>query len=169
MPTLVGEFVTLRPYADADFDPLWEMLHDAEGADLTATSETFSEEKVRGWVRAIQGQGERLDLAIVESGTGEYAGEAVVNEFAADALSANFRISLRGPAWFGRGLGGEAADLLCAHALGTLGLTRLTLDVLARNPRAIRAYEKAGFVETGRFDEGGEAWVAMERLSPSGT
>lgn len=167
-PILEGRLVLLRPYdATADFEPLWQMLHDPEGKDLTATTADFTEEQIRQWLDTITGPGERLDLVIVERSTGEYAGEAVINEWDAATGSANFRIGLRGPTYFGRGLGSEATVLLADYALSTLGLSRLTLTVLTRNPRAIRTYEKAGFVETSRCDEDGETWVEMARWAQS--
>ena len=98
-------------------------------------------------------QDDRLDLAIVDRATGEYAGEVVLNEHDAAADSANFRIGLRGPAYYGRGLGSEATRLVVDHGLRTMGLRRITLGVLARNPRARRAYEKAGFRVTRTYAE----------------
>ena len=160
-PTIVGRLVTLRPMVAGDFDALWEMLHDPEGNDLTATTASFTEDQIRAWVASRQDQDGRLDLAIVENATGEFAGEVVLNEFDADRESANFRISLRGPAWFGRGLGGEATELIVDHGLGAVGLREITLGVLARNPRARRAYERAGFAVTREYDEDDERWIEM--------
>ncbi len=50
-----------------------------------------------------------------------------------------------------RGYGTEAVQLATAFAFDELNLHRVTLDVLAANPRAIRAYQKAGFVIEGRL------------------
>lgn len=119
-------------------------------------------EQIRDWCAGRKAQDERLDLAIVENATGEFAGEAVLNEYLADVETANFRIALRGPAWYGRGLGTEATRLIVDHGLNTVGLHRITLEVLARNQRAVRAYEKAGFRRTGEILEHGQAWTQME-------
>lgn len=45
----------------------------------------------------------------------------------------------------GRGLGPDAARALVSHVCGTLGWRRVTVDPAATNPRAVRAWEKAGF------------------------
>lgn len=167
-PTLAGERVTLRPVRVEDADALWEMVNDPEGRDLTATTATILREQSDAWYASRGEAAGRLDLAIVENASGEVAGEAVLNEHDPVAASANFRIALRGPAYYGRGLGGEATRLLVAHGLEVLGLERITLTVLARNPRAVAAYVRAGFTESGRYAEDGEEWVEMEvRRAPA--
>jgi len=169
-PVIVGERVTLRPITVADAGAMWEEVTDPEGHDLTATTATFTRDQVEAWCAVRESQDDRLDLAIVDRETGEYAGEVVLNEHDAETGSANFRIALRGPAWWGRGLGSEATRLVVDHGLRTVGLERITLGVLARNPRARRVYEKAGFRTTQTYVEDGEDWVEMEvrrsRLDP---
>lgn len=169
-PTIVGEKVTLRPILASDVAAMWEAVNDPEGNELTATTATFTREQIEEWCATRADQDERLDLAIVENATGEYAGEVVLNEYDAATDSANFRIGLRGPAWYGRGLGSEATRLIVEHGLREVGLAQITLGVLARNPRARRAYRHAGFHETGRWTEDGEEWVGMAirrlRLAP---
>jgi RimJ/RimL family protein N-acetyltransferase len=164
-PTLVGTLVTLRPESVDDAEAMWEMVNDPEASDLTATTATFTFEQIKEWCATRGEQDERLDLAIVENATGVYAGEAVLNEYKPDSESANFRIALRGPAWYGRGLGSEATRLIVEHGLRVVRLRRITLSVLARNPRALRAYEKAGFRRTHETIDNGTAWVHMEITS----
>lgn len=52
-----------------------------------------------------------------------------------------------------KGYGSEAMRLIMKHGFETLNLHRLYLKVYATNPRAIRAYEKVGFVLEGRLRE----------------
>lgn len=52
-----------------------------------------------------------------------------------------------------KGLGTEAMELLLQHGFETLNLHRIYLKVFDNNPRAIRSYEKAGFVVDGRLRE----------------
>ena len=164
--TLQGDVVTLRPIVAEDADAVWEMVHDLEGNDLTGTTETFDREQIDAWCAARIDQDERLDLAIIENDTGEWAGEVVLNEFDPNANTASFRISLRGPAWYGRGLGSAATAMLLRHGFDSIGLDAITLEVLERNPRARRVYTKQGFEEIRRFVEDGEDWVAMQVRRP---
>ena len=78
-----------------------------------------------------------------------FLGEAVLNDLDLDNRSAGYRVWLLREHW-GRGHGTEVTRLALAHAFGVLDLHRVELAVFAFNPRAQRAYEKAGFVVEGR-------------------
>lgn len=58
-----------------------------------------------------------------------------------------FRIE---PSWCGRGVGTRVMRMVSSWCFDC-GLVRLRLDVAASNRRAVRSYEKAGFVKTGEF------------------
>lgn len=165
-PTLEGRLVLLRPFVDTDVPPAWEMVNDPIGNDLTATTEQFSFDQIRDWYLSREAQIDRLDVAIVERSTGEFAGEVVLNGYDPTSRTCSFRISLRGPAWFGRGLGTEATALIVQHGFDRLGLDRILLEVLARNPRAERTYEKVGFKRTAETVDDGDAWIHMAMARP---
>ena len=111
-PTLTGTLVRLRSLGADDADVMWEMVNEPEGNDLTATTETFSHEQIQSWCESRPGADQRLDLAVIELATDEMAGEIVLNEYNAVANDMSFRIALRGPHWFGRGLGTDATQLI---------------------------------------------------------
>ena len=50
-----------------------------------------------------------------------------------------------------QGYGTQVMRLLLLHGFNTLNLERVFLRVFEDNPRAIRAYEKAGFIHEGRM------------------
>ncbi|GAB4541887.1 MAG: GNAT family protein [Anaerolineales bacterium] len=50
-----------------------------------------------------------------------------------------------------KGYGTDAMTLLLRYAFAEINLNRVTLCVFEYNPRAIRAYEKAGFTHEGRL------------------
>ena len=148
-PTLTGQRVILRPVSVDDVPGLLDLVADEESARLTGTHETFEPERLREWYATRDEQDDRLDLAVVERATGEYAGEVVLNDLNRDNRSCSFRIGLRA-GFQDRGLGSEATRLIVDYAFDTLCLHRLELEVYAFNPRAQRVYEKAGFVYEGR-------------------
>jgi len=53
------------------------------------------------------------------------------------------------PAVHGRGIGTEAVRLVMHHLIEDSGHHRITIDPAAGNAAAIRAYQKAGFMEVG--------------------
>jgi len=72
----------------------------------------------------------------------------------------------------GRGLGPDAIRTLAAHLIDDRGHHRLTIDPVATNERAIRAYTRVGFRPVGRLrayqrtaDGGWEDGLLMEMLA----
>ncbi|MFZ2097267.1 MAG: GNAT family protein [Anaerolineales bacterium] len=65
--------------------------------------------------------------------------------------SSEFGIMIGEKSYWNRGFGSEAVRLLVQYGFCTLNLNRIFLRVFENNPRAIRAYEKAGFVHEGRM------------------
>jgi RimJ/RimL family protein N-acetyltransferase len=60
-------------------------------------------------------------------------------------------ISLGDREYWGKGYGSDAMRLLLRYAFHELNLHRVSLNVFEYNPRAIRSYEKVGFVHEGRM------------------
>ena len=142
-PTLLGKLVTLRPVRESDAAALHAV--DVESRRLTGSHREIDLAEAQSWYRTRGSHEDRLDLAIVPHETGEWAGEAVINDYDPDNHSANFRIILGGPWAYGRGWGSEAARLIIAYAFEHGGLHRVGLGVFDFNPRARRVYEKIGF------------------------
>jgi RimJ/RimL family protein N-acetyltransferase len=67
----------------------------------------------------------------------------------------------------GRGIGTQAVRLVVDYGLQVLGLSQITLDVWSENLRAIRVYEKVGFVQTSTIDEDGKQFVIMQIAKPA--
>ena len=68
-------------------------------------------------------------------------------------------------AYWGKGYGTDAMRVLLRYAFTELNLHRVTLGVFEYNARAIRSYEKAGFVVEGRSRQemlrDGRRWDAL--------
>jgi len=66
-------------------------------------------------------------------------------------------------AYCGRGLGTDAIDALVAHLEAELGVRTFMMQPSARNPRAVRAYEKVGFVRVpATAEEIAADWGAVD-------
>lgn len=68
--------------------------------------------------------------------------------------SAELGIFIGDKTFWNQGYGTEVIRLLLRHGFSTLNLHRIYLRVFEDNPRAIRSYEKAGFVHEGRQRQG---------------
>ena len=167
----------LRPYIDADLPALRAALGDPDvphahrqrsrrgGGPQPASPE--EEQLRREWYATRNDTDDRLDLAVVDKASGACVGEAVLNQWDPGSQSCNFRI-LIGPAGQNRGLGTEATRLIVGYGFEQLGLHRISLEVYAFNPRARRAYEKAGFRAEGVLRESlryGDQWIDATVMS----
>lgn len=175
-PTISGAKVLLRPFRADDVSVMVDVLADPDVRRLTGSVHSTEEARAGGdddvdtlrtWYGSRNEQPDRLDLAVVDARSGELVGEVVLNDYDAASSSCNFR-TLIGPRGRDRGLGSEAIRLIVGYGFERLGLHRIELEVYAFNPRARRAYEKAGFVVEGtrrdalRFDD---EWVDATVMS----
>ncbi|MFB6636174.1 GNAT family N-acetyltransferase [Streptomyces chartreusis] len=148
-PVLTGDRTVLRPFTEADAAVMAEIIEDPEVVRFTGeASEEFPMERLRSWYGSRSAQNDRLDLAVTDRATGELVGEVVLYEWDATARSCTFR-TLVGPRGRGRGIGTEATRLIVGHGFEQLGLHRIQLEAYGHNPRALRVYEKVGFVVEG--------------------
>ncbi|MEV5337560.1 GNAT family protein [Streptomyces sp. NPDC052676] len=161
-PVLTGERVVLRPFTADDTTTMWEIIGDPEVVRYTFEPSTdLTPERLRAWYGSRSEQPDRLDLAVTDRASGELVGEVVLHDWDPRARSCTFR-TLIGPRGRGRGLGTEATRLIVGHGFGQLGLHRVQLEAYGHNHRALRVYEKVGFVVEGvrreaAFRDG--AWV----------
>ena len=174
-PTLQGRSVRLRPVEPGDVEVFVRILAEPEVRWLTGSSpgvdpdedDAEDPEVLRRWYLSRNGTSDRLDLVVVDLATGRAVGEVVLNELDRDNRSMNLRILL-GADGRDRGLGAEAVQMATAYALDDVGLHRVELEVYAFNPRARRAYEKAGFqLEGTRRDalRTRDGWVDVHVMS----
>ena len=94
-----------------------------------------------------------LAMAIHEASTGRLIGTCAFSQLDGDNGSALFHITIGEKDTWGQGYGTEATRLMLDHAFGSLGLHRIALFVFEFNERAIRAYQRCGFVLEGRSRE----------------
>ena len=176
-PILTGERAVLRPFVDGDAQALLAALGDPDVRILTGSVHdeaaarqpaSPAEEKLAAeWYATRNDTDDRLDLAVVDKSSGACVGEAVLNQWDPGSQSCNFRI-LIGPAGQNRGLGTEATRLIVGYGFEQLRLHRISLEVYAFNPRARRAYEKAGFRAEGVLRESlryGDQWIDATVMS----
>ena len=147
--------VALRELRDADVGELARWWNDSEWAALQQKivkprPEASVEEMFRGW-SANKPLGD-TGFSVVDAGSGELLGHVTLYGASLPERAASFAIMV-GPDHVGRGVGPRATRLALSYGFRELGLNRVELRVWAFNTRAIRAYEKSGFVREGRRRE----------------
>lgn len=140
-PTLRGDRVTLRPFAESDLERTLAMILEPEisewwsgydlerlRADVLGTPDTCS--------FAVELDGEFIGLIMYSEETDPYY------------KSAGIDITLDS-AHLEQGLGTDALRTLARHLYADHGHHRLTIDPSTSNARAIAAYGKVGFRPVG--------------------
>lgn len=145
-----GERVRLRGLADADLDPLVEWWLQSDSAVLQQNSVSprpaaSVREMFQAWSRNDSPGGAGFSI---DDETGSLIGHATLWGATLPARVATFAIVI-GPVAVGRGYGTDATRTMLRYAFDELGVHKVELRVWAFNDRAIRAYEKAGFVREG--------------------
>ncbi len=98
------------------------------------------------------------DFSIVTP-IGEHVGICNLYNHIGDEVELGIRI---GRLYWNKGYGACAVNLLTGYAFSTLNVERVTLKVLPENTRAIRCYEKCGFVYVGKLALSGYDFTVME-------
>lgn len=90
-----------------------------------------------------------ISLAVCRKDDDQFVGTTGVYDLQWVVRSASFRVFIGDKASWDRGIGTECARLMLRYGFDKLNLHRIWLGVNAANERAVRAYEKAGFVREG--------------------
>lgn len=152
MPHLLGEKIMLREYRKEDLTHIIAWTNDSQTTKYLShiftlpqteqNSEDFLESRLRGGSR-------ETGFVIADRETQAYIGQADLFDINWIDRCATVGIVIGSAENRGRGVGTEALRLLCDYAFMNLGLERVQLDVYAGNQRAVRCYERAGFVREG--------------------
>jgi RimJ/RimL family protein N-acetyltransferase len=151
---LVGSGVVLRRHVPGNLAAFLRWYADPEIARLARYQATpmRPDEIERFFVSRVVGA-EALAMAVHERTTDRLIGTCAFSQLDGENGSALYHITIGESDVWGRGFGTEATQLMLDHAFVTLGLHRIALYVFEFNERAIRAYERCGFVVEGRSRE----------------
>jgi RimJ/RimL family protein N-acetyltransferase len=169
---LTGKLVTLRAIEPDDYPALNRWSNDVEVevlsggappsphplADTTALHERLAADQ------------DAVNFAIEAEGT--MIGTCGLFRFDHIARVAELGITIGEHAYWGRGYGRDAVELLVEYGFRHRSLHKVVLTVNGSNERAIRAYQAVGFVEEGR--QRAQVWsdgryddlVLMGRIRP---
>jgi RimJ/RimL family protein N-acetyltransferase len=124
--------------------------NDPELARLMDRPRRIDEDEHARWFDSLPSRSDTVYFAIEEDG--QHVGNVWLAAVDRRHRKAEVRIVL-GSTAANRGCGTRAIELIADHAFTTMGLNRVYAFVLAFNPRARRAFEKAQFVLEGTLRE----------------
>lgn len=154
-PILTGAGVRLHPATPEDRRSIYEWLACSDVTAAMIGPPLFPEHPVPTWEQFQEEYADHFfDDSAPELGRcfqirvdAEAAGQVSYNDLfeVAGGKRVELDIWLRSRAWCGRGIGPDALETLCRYLEERFGVTEFMVQPSARNPAAIRAYEKAGF------------------------
>jgi RimJ/RimL family protein N-acetyltransferase len=149
---IFGNRIRLRAIEHTDLPRFVNWVNDPEVTAGLLLHLPISQTDEESWFETMQKRPPAERPMVIEVREGE--GWLPIGNCGFDVLewrvrSAEMGIMLGERSFWNQGYGTEAVALLLQHGFDTLNLNRIYLHVFANNHRAIRAYEKVGFVHEG--------------------
>jgi diamine N-acetyltransferase len=145
-PFIVGDRVYLRPLEVDDADSSVPWLSDAEIRQYMGITSPTNKIRERGYAERLYKDDRKIHLGIVLKENDQLIGQTGLYHISMPHRHAELGVLIGDRGCWSKGYGTEALNLILEHGFNQLNLHRIYLFVLAFNPRAIRAYEKVGFI-----------------------
>jgi len=153
---IIGKRIRLRGLEREDLPRLVAWLNDPEVLQGLMLHIPMSLVQEEAWfANALKRDLAEVPLAI-EADTPEgwaHIGNTGFNDVNWQERAAEVGIFIGEKRFWNQGYGREAMRLMLQYGFETVNLHRIFLRVFENNPRAIRSYERAGFVHEGRERE----------------
>ena len=156
MSIIYGKRIRLRAVEAEDVKRFYEWVNDPEVTHGLSLYLPMSLRDEQGWYENIAKRPPEERPFAIEVKTGDewkHIGNCGVFGIDWVARSGELGIMIGEKSAWNQGFGTETMTLLLRHGFETLNLNRIELRVYADNPRAIRSYQKAGFVHEGTLRE----------------
>ncbi len=168
-PTLQGHLITLVPTTIDDRRTIYEWLAHSDVTRSMMGMPLFPDSPVPTWEEFCEdhmphffdGSAPLLGRSFMIVAGEDAAGQIYYNEIKERRGAKRVEIDMwmRAEKYCGRGYGGDALATLCDYLRDRLGVNEVMMQPSARNPRAIQAYGKIGFIRLpGTLEENGAEW-----------
>jgi RimJ/RimL family protein N-acetyltransferase len=144
---LIGEKVRLRPVQESDLPKFVEWLADREVTQWLSDVEAPTLQEEQEWYDRRRADPDSVNWAI-ETVDGRLLGSVELRAVPA-RRKAELGIGIFDKTQWDLGFGTETVRLILEFGFGELELNRIELTTAEENSRAIRCYEKVGFVREG--------------------
>lgn len=152
-----GEKISLLPIERRHLEETRKWANDPELMRLLDRAREVAPDEHARWFASLHGRADCVYFAIETNTDSKHVGNIWLWDIEPRHRKAELRIVIGDRAHLDHGVGTEAISLLCKHAFNGLNLHKVYAYVLAINSRALRAFEKAGFVVEGTLRE--DRWV----------
>ncbi|HPH95643.1 MAG TPA: GNAT family protein [Anaerolineaceae bacterium] len=156
MPTIYSSKVRLRAVERTDLPLFVAWLNDPEVAEGLLISYPMSMAEEERWFDHMLTTPAAQHPMVIEIRDEEQwvpVGNCAFHEIDWRNRFAEIGIFIGEKRFWNRGVGTTVMKMMLKHGFETINLHRIYLHVFSTNPRAIRSYEKAGFVHEGRMRE----------------
>jgi len=144
-----GRLVQLGALDRSHLDRTRSWSNNGDLCRLLDRARPVSDSEHEEWFGALLNRTDRVYFAIETARDHKHIGNVWLWDIDPRHHKAEVRIMIGETDEAGRGMGTEAIDLACQYAFQRLNLHRVYAYVLEINPRARRAFEKAGFALEG--------------------
>ena len=156
MSIIHGERVRLRAVEREDVSKFHEWVNDPEVTRGLALYLPMSMADEENWFNSLakrEPKEKPLAIEVRKGKAWKLIGNCAVFDIESVNSCAELGIMIGDKSEWNKGYGSEVMSMLVRHCFETLNLNRACLRVYTDNVRAVRSYEKAGFVLEGRLRE----------------
>ncbi|MCU7496482.1 MAG: GNAT family N-acetyltransferase [Ignavibacteria bacterium] len=146
---LEGEKIYLRPVQEKDLELVEYGKNNTDVRETLFLFAPMTQEQVRAEMNAWSGSKEIMFFTICSQADDEPVGQTAFVRIDYVSRAAVFYLAIYDPEFWSKGFGGEATSLMLRYAFEILNMNRIQLHVCCENPKAVKAYEKAGYVIEG--------------------
>jgi RimJ/RimL family protein N-acetyltransferase len=144
-----GKLVRLRAYEKSDADALFRWFSDEDVTRWLGPPNFPSRAHQERFIELASASSDDAKYFAIETLDGKLVGDCGLRFIDWKSRKAEFFITIGEKEFWGKGLGSDALRIVSRLAFDKMNLNRLWLSVLVDNPRAVRCYEKCGFVREG--------------------
>jgi UDP-4-amino-4,6-dideoxy-N-acetyl-beta-L-altrosamine N-acetyltransferase len=149
--------ITLRPFGNEHKESTLVWFNDPDLARFMGRTRAITETEHNAWFERLKEREDVRYYAIETVSGGQHIGNVWLWDIDRQHRKAEVSILIGDKDTHNAGVGSEALDLCCQLAFEKHDLHKVYAHVLAFNPRAKRAFEKAGFQLEGTLRE--DRWL----------
>jgi len=144
-----GQKVSLRAIEEEDLEDCWRWINEPEVVRNLMLRYPVSRLAERDFIERATKPGPNDKVFAIDTLEGLYIGNCGLHGISWEDRRAIFGIFIGECAQWDKGYGTDATRTLVRYGFEEMNLKRIGLQVFADNERAIRCYEKVGFVREG--------------------